>query len=150
MAQTEIQLKGWHGVLALIGLGILFLVRIATFGDGLSDESLVKALRKEMVINHYEALTANLPGKIREQGRVDLDEEIADNLMFESIKTSYPFLDFSSPRDVVVKVTFSIRGEYGPGDPITEYYLYRYRTIGFKKWEYRHKTGKLVYYMNFI
>jgi hypothetical protein len=63
------------------------------------------------------------------------------------VKVSAPLLDFSSPRDVVVKVVYSLSDGDRRRDRKTLYYLYRHG-LG-NTWSYQYETTSIAYYLNF-
>jgi hypothetical protein len=58
------------------------------------------------------------------------------------VRASYPPLDFSVPKDVVVRVVYSLQD----GPPSTVYFLFSKGAFG---WRFKHKSDALGYYLNF-
>ena len=67
----------------------------------------------------------------------------------ESVRASYPPLDFSSPKDVVVKVTCHLKDSSGIRDRKTKYYRFRYGALG-SRWQSPYETSNIAYYLNFV
>ena len=70
-------------------------------------------------------------------------------LSIDSVKVSYPLFDFSTPKDVVVKVTYSLNDASGTYQTKTVYYLFKHGGL-FNVWQYQYKTGAISYYLNFL
>jgi len=79
------------------------------------------------------------------------DNEGVKNLLDEasldiiSIQTSYPIFEFTSTKDVIVKVIYS----FGNTKNVSKYYLYQHSTIG-NHWSYQRESSSLSYYLNFM
>lgn len=63
-----------------------------------------------------------------------------------AVKASYPILSFSLPKDVVVKVVFSLDDASETGEQRTIYYLFKRGVFG---WQYQYITSSVSYYLNF-
>jgi hypothetical protein len=64
-----------------------------------------------------------------------------------SVQASYPVFDFSTPKDVVIKVVFSLDDVTGAGEQRTIYYLFK---RGVFDWQYQYITTPINYYLNFM
>jgi hypothetical protein len=67
----------------------------------------------------------------------------------ESVQASYPLFDFSTPKDVVVKVIYSLKDTFGERDRKTKYYLFCHGSLG-NNWRYEYETSVVSYYFNFL
>lgn len=89
-----------------------------------------------------------------ETGDTDEIEEVANSitsttLNVESVEASYPLFKFSSPKKVVVKVTYSLDDDSGTREKATNYYLFKHGSLG-NIWTYKRETTAVSYYLNFI
>ena len=67
----------------------------------------------------------------------------------ESVEASYPPLDFSTPKDVVIKVRYSLIDSSGTREEGTKYYLFKHGSLS-NNWNYRWEVGAVSYYLNFF
>jgi len=153
MAGYEIELKGWKGVVfILVFLGFL-VARFLTFRDGSGEAGLLRQLRVLLQGDYHPGEEARLQEACEAGDEATLAlasrSVAAAELNIESVETSSPLLDLGSGRDVVVKVAYSLRGLSGTRDRRTRYYLFRYGSLG-HTWQYRHETGMVRYYLNFL
>ena len=70
-------------------------------------------------------------------------------LNIESVQASSPLFDFSTSKDVVVKVTYSLVDASGTRDRKTKYYLFNRGSVG-NIWSYKYETSVVRYYLNFL
>ena len=70
-------------------------------------------------------------------------------LNVESVQASSPLFNFSTSKDVVVKVTYSLDDASGTRDRKTKYYLFKHGSVG-NSWSYKYESNVVSYYLNFI
>jgi hypothetical protein len=153
MSEHQIQLVGWQKVVAGVVLVGILGVRLATFSDQKDNTKLVENLKVQLVSDYFPNEVAKLKSAM-DSGNKDLISATANSvtsakLNIESVKTSYPLFAFTSNKEVVVKVTYSLDDDSGNRGRKTNYYLYRYGALT-DSWSYQHDTGAVRYYMNFI
>jgi hypothetical protein len=73
----------------------------------------------------------------------------ATELSIEGVTASSPLFDFSSPRDVVVKVTYAFGDGSSDSDTQTRYFLFE-KSLMPNSWRYRHESNVVSYYLNFL
>lgn len=149
MAQMYVNLKGWPGVIAAVAiLGIIGL-RLVSFSDKRDDAALMQALQTKLGSEHTPELTHEMQAAVAAGDGARMDQlaatALAGGVSIDAVQVSSPLFDFSSPRDVVVKVTYTPPA----GGSRTEYFLYRYGAIG-DAWEFRRDTGAFHFYLNIL
>ena len=152
MSQVNIKLKGWQAVLALIVLIGLAAVRFVTFQDKTDDNDLMRSLETQIMSDYLPKETARLREAV-DSGDQSRISQVAESVtgarpQIESVQVSAPLLDLSTPKDVVVKVVYSLAEGSKTRDRKTLYFLYRYGAIG-NTWSYQHETTAMRYYLNF-
>ena len=153
MSEFKIKLTGWQAiVLVFVFIGI-FGIRLVTFNDERDDEDLMRQIELQLLTDYFPDDVAQLRAAY-ETGDKNEVEKVAKSitsttLNVESVKASYPLFDLSTPKDVVVKVTYSLNDDSGTREKATNYYLFKHGYIG-KIWTYKRETSVVSYYLNFI
>ncbi len=149
MAEHEIRLSGKHAVIALVVLACIVGYRLVSVGKHVDDPELLKQIEQLLRSDYYPdqvaALTAAQAAGDAARMSALADDIVNSGLDIRAVNTSYPLFDFSMPRDVVVRVTYSVGGL--SGEPRTRYYLFRQGALG--DWRYQRDSGAVWYYLNF-
>lgn len=153
MSQASINFKGWQAVLAIVVLAGLVGIRFMTFQDKTDDKDLMRDLQTQLVSDYLPKETERLREAV-ESGDKNRISNVAESvteakLKIESVKISAPLLEFSTAKDVVVKVVYSLAEGSKTRGRKTLYFLYRKGVIG-NPWSYQYQTTALRYYLNFI
>lgn len=153
MSELNFKLKGWHAVAAVIVLIVLMGVRLTSFHDGMSDAGLMRNLQTHLASDYMPGEAARLQAAMDSGSQEKLVEAAhavtGSKPEIESVRISAPFLNFTFPEDVVVKVTYDLTQDGQPGGRRTLYFLYSYSAAG-DLWIYQHQTYAMKYYLNFI
>lgn len=152
MAQLNIHLKGWYAALAVFVIIGLVVFRFLSFQDKIDDKNLMKLIETQIVSEYFPEEVARLQASVDSDDR-DLMAQTVKSVtgarpVIESVKISAPLLSFSSSRDVVVKVVYSLSEGSDTRDRKTVYYLVRHGVIG-NTWQHRYESNVLSYYLNF-
>ena len=149
MPEKTIQLTGVNAVIAIVVLMVVIGIRIATFNNN-TDEDLHQALTTRLMSEFYPNQVDRMKAALAEKDSGRMQSGIQDvldaKLDIVSVQTSHPFLDFSSPRDIVVKVRYDLDDGSGVRE---KYYLYRWGAIG-NSWQYQYESSVVSYYLNFM
>jgi len=79
-----------------------------------------------------------------------LARQVSDTqLEILSLKASQPLFDFSSPREVVVKVDYLMKEGGTSESSTTAYLLYEYHSLG-NNWRHIRSSTAMSYYLNFF
>ncbi len=153
MSELNIKLTGWKAAVAIVVLIGIFGVRLMTFSDLRDDETLMKKIELQLLTDYFPDDVETLKAAM-ETGDTDEIEEVANSittttLNVESVEASYPLFKFSSPKKVVVKVTYSLDDDSGTRETATNFYLFKHGSLG-NIWTYKHETTAVSYYLNFI
>ncbi len=153
MSELNIKLTGWKAAVAIVVLIGIFGVRLMTFSDLRDDETLMKKIELQLLTDYFPDDVETLKAAM-ETGDTDEIEEVANSitsttLNVESVEASYPLFKFSSPKKVVVKVTYSLDDDSGTRETATNFYLFKHGPLG-NIWTYKHETTAVSYYLNFI
>ncbi len=152
MSQANIKLKGWQAVLALIVLVGLGGVRFVTFQDKTDDKNLMRNLETQIKCDYMPKETAKMQAAVDSGNRNKISEAALSvttaKPKIDSVQISAPLLDFSTSKDVVVKVVYSMTEGSKTRDRETLYFLYRHNALG-NTWSYQYKTTAISYYLNF-
>ena len=153
MSELNIKLTGWKAAVAIVVLIGIFGVRLMTFSDLRDDETLMKKIELQLLTDYFPNDVETLKAAM-ETGDTDEIEEVANSitsttLNVESVEASYPLFKFSSPKKVVVKVTYSLDDDSGTREKATNFYLFKHGSLG-NIWTYKHETTAVSYYLNFI
>ena len=152
MTEYKTKLKGWQIIAALVVMAGVFGVRLMTFNDKKDDKALMRQLEIQLKCDY-------LPGEVdrtkaaTKSGNKDKMRKTAESiastkLNIESVQASYPLLKFSTKKDVVIKVVYSLKDSEGARGKKTKYYLFNHGAIG-NNWQYKHESSVVAYYLNF-
>ena len=150
MSELKIQLKGWQAIVVAIVLIGLVAVRFMSLNDMRDDKDLMKHI-DTLLMDEYSPYVAERARTAYEKEAEDKTEKsvtsaLSTKVNIVSVKASYPIFDFSIPKDVVIKVVFSLDDDTEAVEMRTIYYLFRHGAFG---WQYRYITTSLSYYLNF-
>jgi hypothetical protein len=153
MSEYTMQFKRWHALVAVVVVLGLVGIRLLTFSDKRNDAELMQALEVQLMSDYYPDLAERLQTAY-DAGDEDTLEQVAASVTstkaeIESVRISSPLLDFSSPKDVVVKVQYALQDDAGAREERTRYYLFRHGGLG-NTWSYQYETGAVSYYLNFL
>lgn len=152
MTELKMKLTGWKAAAALAALGLIVAARLLTFSDKTGDAALMRALETLLVCDYFPNEVERLKAAYENGDKSPLQEVVSSvtsaKLNIESVKVSYPFLDFSPSKEVVVKVVYSLKDDAGIRDRKTKYYLFKHGAIG-NVWQYMHEVSSLHYRLNF-
>lgn len=152
MAEATIKLRGWQGVAAIVVLVAVVVIRLVTFRDMTDDAKLMRNLKTQLVSDYLPEEVNRLKASAAAGDRRELTR-MAESIArakpdIESVQISAPLLNFSSSKDVVVKVVYSLADGSESRGRRTLYLLYRHGVVG-NTWSYQHETTALSYYLNF-
>ena len=153
MSEFKVKFSGWQAIVVLIVFIGIFGIRLMSFNDERDDEDLMRKIELQLLTEYFPDDVAKLKAAY-ESGDMDEVEEVANSitsttLNVESVKASYPLFDLSTPKDVVIKVTYSLDDDSGTREKATHYYLFKHGYLG-NIWTYKRETGVVSYYLNFI
>ena len=112
MAEFKVQLSGWWAIVGCLVLVGVVVFRFMTVSDLRDDQELMLQV-ETLLMNEYaphvlekmrSAVDAGDEATIEKTAEVVLGTEV----MVQSVEASYPLLKFSLPKEVVVKVVFSL------------------------------------------
>jgi hypothetical protein len=153
MPEAKIKLKGWHAVVVLVVLVGFIIARLVTFGDKKDDSTLMRKLEVELVCDYFPDEAAKLREAYDSGDAEELQNAVESvttaKLNIESVQASTPLFDFSTSKDIVVKVTYSLVDSSGTRDRKTKYYLFNHGPVG-NNWRYKYDTSVVSYYLNFL
>lgn len=145
MSELKVQFQGWQAVLVIVVIIGVVIIRFMSLDDLMSDQELKKHI-DGLLMNEYAPYVADNLREAYEEGE-NVETVLSTRVNIESVQASYPVFDFSTPKDVVVKVVFSLDDDSGKGEKKTIYYLFRHGVFG---WQYKYITTSLSYYLNFM
>ena len=152
MPEKEIKLTGFQAIIGAVVLVIIFIIRIMTFDDQLANKKLMEKIELELTMEYFPQQVEELKGAWESGNKADLDQAIegAKKSKFNilSVSTSYPLFKFTSTKEAVVRVKYTLDG-VGNGKVFTNYYAFRYGVIG-NVWQYQYPAGPIQYYLNFL
>jgi hypothetical protein len=147
MSELKVQLSGWQAIVAVSILIGVIVVRFTTIGDMRGDDDLMQRVNA-LLMDEY---APHVAGKMREAydaGDKDkIDSVISTKINIIAVQASYPVFKFSMPKEVVIKVVFSLDSATDSGEDRTIYYLFKHGVFG---WQYQYITTSLSYYLNFM
>lgn len=153
MSELQVEFKGWQAiVLVVVLLGVIG-ARFMTLNDKTDDKTLMKALKVQLMTDYYPDMADKLKAAVN-SGDTDEISNAAESVTttrvaIDSAKASYPVFDFSSPKDVVIKVTYSLNDASGTYQTKTIYYLFKHGGL-LNAWQYQYQTNVIKYYLNFL
>jgi hypothetical protein len=150
LAELKGQFKGWQAIVVIAVIIVVIVIRFISLSDMRNDKDLMKHI-DALLMNEYAPHVAEELRDAVETG--DNDEEgnsvksiLSTKVNIVSVKASYPFFDFSTPKEVVIKVVFSLDADNKSGEERTIYYLFKKGVFG---WQYQYITTSSNYYLNF-
>ena len=151
MSEFKIQLTGWQAIVVAIALIGVVAVRFMTLDDMRNDRDLMKHI-DTLLMDEYSPHVAEKLRTAYDTGDKDelgeaVESVTTTDVNVDSVRASYPLFDFSLPKDVVIKVEFSLSDASGQGAKRTIYYLFRSGTFG---WQYQYVASNWSYYLNFL
>jgi hypothetical protein len=138
MPEMNIQLKGRQAVAVLLVLAAAAAARFASMRELRNDPDLMREVRTHLASETLPQLV----DRLRDGQSVPTDDALDYEPVVSSVRASYPPFDFSVPKDVVVRVAYSLPN----GEPSTVYFLFSKGAFG---WRFKHKSDALGYYLNF-
>ncbi len=150
MSDLKIQLKGGQAIAAILIFAGIIVLRLITLNDMTDDDYLMKHLNR-LLMDEYSPHVAEQMRTAVETGDDSTIQNAANSVTstkinIVSVKASYPIFKFSLPKDVVIKVVFSLEDSAQSGESRTMYYLFKRGVFG---WQYQYITSSLSYYLNF-
>jgi hypothetical protein len=153
MSEIQVKFKGWQAIVVIVILIGIVGAKFATLNDKKDDKDLMKALEVQLMSEYYPDMADKLKAAV-DSGNTNEISHAAESvtttsLSIGSVKASYPLWDFSTPKDVVVKVTYSLNDASGTYQTKTVYYLFSYGGL-LNVWQYQYQTNSIEYYLNFL
>lgn len=153
MTTQEIKLTGWKAVVALVAIAGLIGYRFISQRDLTDNAELMQKIEMELKTLYVPDQVAEMKAA-QEAGDMKKLEELAKvstttKLTLLSLQASEPMFDFSSPKDVVVKVTYTLEDATKAPEEFTRYYMFEVNHMT-NRWRLRYSSSKLRYYMNFL
>ncbi len=153
MPEYQMKLNSWQIAIAVVILITIVVVRLVTFSNQQGDTELMEKVKFEIMTDYFPddvdqlkiAMESGTAEEINQASR----SLITSKITIQSLSTSYPLFSFTSNKEVVVKVVFSIDDESGNRDRRTNYYLFKYGGLT-DSWRYQHKVTAISYYLNFL
>mgnify|MGYP000515240648 CR=1 FL=1 len=149
MPEKTIKLTGLNAIIACVILLSVLVMRVTSIGQN-ADEALLSALKVQLVSEFYPNQVARLKAALNQTDLSDIEEEtssiIKAKIEISAVTTSYPVMDFSFPKNVIVKVTYNL--DDGAGDKII-FYRFKEVILG-SKWLYQSESNVLSFYLNFL
>ncbi|MGD8911616.1 MAG: hypothetical protein PVI97_02485 [Candidatus Thiodiazotropha sp.] len=151
MSELKIQLSGWQAIVGIIILIGVIAVRFVSINDMRDDDDLMQRVN-ELLMDEY---APHVAGKMRDAYDSGNKDRIATSVKsvtttkvnIAAVKASYPIFKFSTPKEVVIKVVFSLDSATESGEERTIYYLFKHGVFG---WQYQYITTSFSYYLNFM
>lgn len=153
MSTHEIKLTGWKAIVVLVAFAGLVGYRFVSQKDMTGDAELMSKIEMELktlyVPDQVEQMKA-----AQASGDMKKLEELArktttTKLTVLSVKASQPMFDFSSPRDVVLRVNYTLEDASTAAVEHTNYYLFEHSYVT-GTWRLRHRSSVVGYYLNFL
>ena len=117
------------------------------------DTALMQALEVQLMSEYYPDLAARLKSALESGDSEKISKTVESvttaQLHIDSVKASSPLFNFSSTRNVVVKVTYSLIDAANTTKTETLYYLYSHGGL-LNAWSYQYETSALKFYLNFL
>jgi hypothetical protein len=151
MSELKIQLSGWQAILVVIVLIGVIAVRFMTINDMRDDDDLMRHVNRLLMDEYAPHVADRLRSALDSVDKGEMAESVksitSTKINIVSVQASYPLFKFSSPKDVVIKVVFSLGSAAEAGEERTIYYLFRHGVFG---WQYQYITTSFSYYLNFM
>ncbi|OGV65815.1 MAG: hypothetical protein A2283_07755 [Lentisphaerae bacterium RIFOXYA12_FULL_48_11] len=153
MSKHEVKLNGWQALAGIVALAGIFGFRLMTFSDKTGDKALMREIEIQLKSGYFpeevKKLKAVYETGDKNQMANAVESITSARLNIESVQASSPLFEFSTSKEVVVKVSYTLKDASGTGDRKTSYYLFHHGSIG-NVWTYKYKTSSLRYYLNFL
>jgi hypothetical protein len=151
MSELKIQLSGWQAIIVIIVLIGVIAVRFVTINDMSDDDDLMQRVNT-LLMDEY---APHVAGMLRDAYDSDNKDKMVESVKsitstkvnIASVQASYPIFKFSMPKEVVIKVVFSLDSSTEAGEERTIYYLFKHGVFG---WQYQYITTSISYYLNFM
>lgn len=151
MSEYKMNLTGWQAIVVIVVFIGIFGVRLMTFNDKTGDKDLMKHIDTQLMMEYAPHVAGKLRAALDSDDKVEMDKGVESVLTtkvnIDSVQASYPLFDFSIPKEVVIKVAFSLDDAAGTSDKRTIYYLFKKSAFG---WHYEYITTAVSYYLNFV
>jgi hypothetical protein len=147
MSELKIQLSGWQAIVAIVILIGVIAVRFTTINDMRGDDDLMQRVNA-LLMDEYAPHVAGKMRDVYDAGHTNkIDSVISTKVNIMAVQASYPVFKFSMPKEVVIKVVFSLDSATESGEERTIYYLFKHGVFG---WQYQYITTSFSYYLNFM
>lgn len=151
MSEYKLNLTGWQAIVVIVVFVGIVGIRLVTFNDKTGDKDLMKHIDTQLMSEYAPHVAGKLQAALDSDDKVEMDKGVESVLTtkvnIDSVKASYPIFDFSTPKDVIIKVEFSLDDASGKGDKRTIYYHFKKSVLG---WHYEYITTAVSYYLNFV
>jgi hypothetical protein len=152
VSEIKFELTGWKAILVLIAVVILTGFRFLSFQDKIGDEKLIQNLKQQILSDYLPQDVDRLKQAVESGDHTRISQAAATvtgtEINIESVQMSAPLVDFSTSKDVVVKVVYSLRNGSEVQNRKTLYLLYNHGAVE-NTWSYCCQTSALSYYLNF-
>ena len=153
MPEIKANLTGWQAIIALIILLGVMVFRLVTLNENVSDQNLTGQMKLRLQMEYIPDQVAGLKqalqtgefNKVTDAAKTAINSE----LFIESVKASYPLLDFASTKQVIIKVNFNVASESEAIKSATRYYRFNHGGLA-NSWQYESESNAISYYLNFI
>ena len=112
MSQVKIDFKGWQALVIILLIIGFVTVRFITFSDMRNDTTLMEALEVQLMSEYYPDLADKMKSALASGDSEEISKAAesvtSTRLHIDAVKTSSPLFNFSTTKDVVVKVTYSL------------------------------------------
>ena len=153
MSEYKFKFSGWKAIVAIVVLIGIFGLRLMTFNDKKDDTDLMRKIELQLLTDYFpddvQKLKAVLETGNRDKVREVVKSITTTEINVESVKVSQPLFSFSTSKEVVVKVTYSLNDASGTRDAGTNYYLFSHGSLG-NVWQYKYDVSVVSYYLNFF
>jgi hypothetical protein len=151
--EFNLNIKGWAAIIVAVILVGVIGARLMTFNDKKDDQELMSEIEVQLVAEYLPDDAARLEAAYEGGDEAQL-EEVADSITstemeVKSVQTSYPLFSFTSSKEVVVKVKYSLNDASGTRKEGTKYYLFEHHSAG-NSWSYVYESNTVSYYLNFV
>jgi len=151
MQEVKFELSGWKAVVVIVVLLSLVVARFMSLDDMQEDADLMQQIDTELKSEYSPRLAEKLRTAFDTGDKGKLEQAAksvtSTNVDILSVEASYPVFDFATPKDVAIKVVYSLNDVAGTDESRTIYCLFRHGVFG---WQYQHESTSLSYYLNFI
>lgn len=151
MAEIKFQFTGWQIILLLVVLSGVVGVRVVTLDDMKDDKDLMQRIDTLLVDEYSPYVAEKMRAAVSTGDEAKIEDSVksvtSTKVTLISVQASYPLLNFSLPKDVVIKVVFSLDDATERGEERTIYYLFKRGVFG---WQYQYITSSMRYYLNFL